>query len=690
MQNCGKIEILSPAGNAGTIEAAVRAGADAVYFGAPGFNARQNAKNLSFEDIENAVGYCAERNVRTYLTLNTLVADGEIDNALYTAHRAARCGVDAFIVQDIGLAGLLRQYLPDVPLHASTQLSVHSSAALPMLSEMGFRRVVPAREMDRESLISLCNEAKRLSMEVEVFVHGALCMCLSGQCYLSAVLGSRSGNRGFCAQPCRLPFAVAGGTGHDLSLKDMSFIEHIGELRDMGVCSLKIEGRMKRPEYVAAATAACRAAADGEHLPDDLRELLSGIFSRNGHTDGYFTGKTGRCMFGTRTENDEKMSAKLINTAHELYRNERRSVPLCAGFKLKIQEPSRLTISDRDGHEATVSGAVPVPAKSAAADSENVREKLSKLGGTPYYIDKYECDIENGLFIGAADLGSLKREAVDRISLQRRESAKRDTLYTLPMIKSGHACRRDIKTVARFKSAKQVPEMLPDSVAAVILPARDFENASLPQSVTLLAEIPRGVLKCGEAVVKSLKTAKANGAAAAVIGNMAGFTYASAAGLPAVAGIGMNIFNFPSVEQARSLGAAAAVASFELPIKAASSLCGDIPVGIITYGRLPLMCFKNCPGKNGAGCRTCGGKCELYDRMGERFPVMCDGEFSEMFNSRPLWMLDKPGDINKLDFGVLYFTDETRERCAEVIRAAENRSQPDCEFTRGLYYRGVL
>jgi len=254
LQNCGKIEILSPAGNAGTIEAAVRAGADAVYFGAPGFNARQNAKNLSFEDIENAVGYCAERNVRTYLTLNTLVSDGEIDNALYTAHRAARCGVDAFIVQDIGLAGLLRQYLPDVPLHASTQLSVHSSAALPMLSEMGFRRVVPAREMDRESLISLCNEAKRLSMEVEVFVHGALCMCLSGQCYLSAVLGSRSGNRGFCAQPCRLPFAVAGGTGHDLSLKDMSFIEHIGELRNMGVCSLKIEGRMKRPEYVAAAT----------------------------------------------------------------------------------------------------------------------------------------------------------------------------------------------------------------------------------------------------------------------------------------------------------------------------------------------------------------------------------------------------------------------------------------------------
>lgn len=690
MQNCGKIEILSPAGNAGTIEAAVRAGADAVYFGAPGFNARQNAKNLSFEDIENAVGYCAERNVRTYLTLNTLVADGEIDNALYTAHRAARCGVDAFIVQDIGLAGLLRQYLPDVPLHASTQLSVHSSAALPMLSEMGFRRVVPAREMDRESLISLCNEAKRLSMEVEVFVHGALCMCLSGQCYLSAVLGSRSGNRGFCAQPCRLPFAVAGGTGHDLSLKDMSFIEHIGELRNMGVCSLKIEGRMKRPEYVAAATAACRAAADGERLPDDLRELLSGIFSRNGHTDGYFTGKTGRCMFGTRTENDEKMSAKLINTAHELYRNERRSVPLCAGFKLKSQEHSRLTVSDRDGHEATVSGAVPVPAKSAAADSENVREKLSKLGGTPYYIDKYECDIENGLFIGAADLGSLKREAVDRISLQRRESAKRDTLYTLPMIKSGHACRRDTKTVARFKSAKQVPERLPDYVAAVILPARDFENTSLPQGVTLLAEIPRGVLKCGEAVIKSLKTAKANGAAAAVIGNMAGFTYASAAGLPAVAGIGMNIFNFPSVEQARSLGAAAAVASFELPIKAAASLCGDIPVGIITYGRLPLMCFKNCPGKNGAGCRVCGGKCELYDRMGERFPVMCDGEFSEMFNSRPLWMLDKPGDINKLDFGVLYFTDETRERCAEVIRAAENRSQPDCEFTRGLYYRGVL
>lgn len=690
MQKSDGIEILAPAGNAGTIEAAVRAGADAVYFGAPGFNARQNAKNLTFEDIEEQVGYCAARNVKTYLTLNTLVSDSERENALSVAKRAAMGGVDAFIVQDPGLAALLKRYIPDVPLHASTQMSVHSADALPTLAKMGFTRVVPAREMDKDSLSRLTFAAKKLGMEVEVFVHGALCMCLSGQCYLSAVLGSRSGNRGLCAQPCRLPFSVNGGTGHDLSLRDMSLIEHINELRKMGVCSLKIEGRMKRPEYVAAATAACRAAADGETVSEELTELLSGIFSRNGHTDGYFTGKTGRQMFGVRTESDEKMSAKLINTAHELYRVERRSVPLYAEFQMKAGKECELSFYDCDGRKVSVSGNVPTEAKTAAIAEKAVYEKLSKLGGTPFFLDGLKCDIDDGLYISAADIGAVKREAAEKLEKCRRLSVKRDGGYIMPHTEPGRTECKTHKKLVRFKSAGQIPENIQNGISAIILPAAEFENNGIKNTVPLIAEVPRGVMKTADRVIMALKTAKEKGAKAAIIGNVAGFSYAKAAGLPVIAGIGMNVFNSDTVKELSELGAVAAVASFELTQKAAAQLGGGIPVGIISYGRLPLMCFKNCPGKNGAGCKVCGGRCELSDRLGEKFPVMCDGEFSEMFNSRPLWMLDKADELSKTDFEIIYFTDETKERCRRVLAAAEKGLAPDTAHTRGLYYRGVL
>lgn len=690
MQKSDGIEILAPAGNAGTIEAAVRAGADAVYFGAPGFNARQNAKNLTFEDIAEQVGYCAARNVKTYLTLNTLVSDREREDALSVAGKAAMCGVDAFIVEDLGLAALLRKYIPDVPLHASTQMSVHSADALPILAKMGFTRVVPAREMDKESLSRLTRTAKELGMEVEAFVHGALCMCLSGQCYLSAVLGSRSGNRGLCAQPCRLPFSVNGGTGHDLSLRDMSLIEHIDELRQMGVCSLKIEGRMKRPEYVAAATAACRAAVDGETVSGDLKELLSGIFSRNGHTDGYFTGKTGRSMFGVRTESDEKISAKLVNTAHELYRAERRSVPLNAEFLMKSGQECELILCDFDGHKVSAKGGVPSKAKNASATEDSVSCKLSKLGGTPFFLDGLKCDIDDGLYISAADIGVMKREASENLEKCRRLSAARSGEYTVPDMTPGRTECKTHKKLVRFKSAGQIPEDIQNGISAIILPAAEFENIGIKSTVPLIAEVPRGVMKNADHVINMLKAAKEKGAKAAVIGNIAGFFYADAAGLPVIAGIGMNVFNSDTVAELSRLGAVAAVASFELTQKSAARLGGGIPVGIISYGRLPLMCFKNCPGKNGAGCKVCGGRCELSDRLGEKFPVMCDGEFSEMLNSRPLWMLDKAEELSKTDFEIIYFTDETKERCRRVLAAADEGLAPDTEHTRGLYYRGVL
>ncbi len=680
------IEVLAPAGGPETVIAAVRSGADAVYFGAPGFNARRNAHNFTREKMTEAIAFCKVRGVKTYLTLNTLVSDREMEDALKEAQFAFNAGIDAVIVQDLGLAELLHKNLPLLPLHASTQLSVHSYEALPLLKSLGFCRVVPAREMDKASLEIFCAEAEKLRIEVEVFVHGALCMCLSGQCYLSAMLGGRSGNRGLCAQPCRLEFAVDGGTGHDLSLKDMSVLEHVDELREMGVCSLKIEGRMKRPEYVAAATAVARAKVDGCEVSNDIKQLLSGIFSRSGHTDGYFTADY-KNMFGVRTDGDEKLSKDLINTAHELYRRDRQSVAVDMTLKLKKGEKASLVLCDGDGNSVMVFGKIPENAQNVPLTEDVVKEKLSKLGGTCYYLREFTAEIDDGLFLGGADLNALRRDAAERLDIERAKVTQKATAQpVVPEITPRKVVAENV--VAFFRSETQIPDNL-SGIKAVVLPVEtDFSNVSVPESVTLIADIPRGSMHLTERYKSKLEEAVANGVKAVTVGNLAGITLAKEVGVPIIASVGMNVFNSHSITALQNMGVCAAVASFELTADELRKLGGRLPIGAVTYGRLPLMIFKNCPGKNGVGCVSCQGKTTLKDRKGIEFPVMCRGEFSEMFNSRVLWNFDRKRDMG-LDFEVLYFTDETKSRCAEIIEAAKQNKSPDCEYTRGLYYRGV-
>ncbi len=687
------IEVLAPAGSLESFEAAVRSGADAVYFGVGDFNARRNAKNFTTEDMRYAAEYARVRGVKTYLTLNTLTADSELSAPLCAAETAAKAGIDALIVQDLGLIKLLRQHLPNMPIHASTQMSVHGPEALAPLKQMGFERVVVAREMDKTSLPSLCAEAKRLGLEVEAFVHGALCICLSGQCYLSSVLGGRSGNRGLCAQPCRLAFGVDGGTGHDLSLKDMSYIAHIAEMAKMGVTSFKIEGRMKRPEYVAAAVSCVRAAADGKAVSPETEELLSGIFSRSGHTDGYYKNKLGKDMFGIRTETDTQMTAKMINQAHELYRREFQRVPLSATVTVKDGQAVALAVTDQDGNLVTVSGNVPQKAINRPVDADFVTSKLAKTGGTPFFFENVVCDIEDGLSVSAAELSEMRRIAFLQLTEKRAEydghKAFGSTVGEYKYTKTAPVTN-PIKTVAQFCDISQIPDDL-SGVRAVILPCEsDFSKVTLPDGVALLADIPRGILHLADRVVEQLKSAKQNGVKAAVCGNLAAFTLAKKAGLTPVAGFGMNIFNSESVAAVEDMGAVASVLSFEMSMTDVFHLNGKIPTGIITYGRLPLMLFRNCPNKNGVGCAKCNGRAELTDRKGVTFPVMCRGEFSEMLNSRPWWMFDRKAELKNLQFEVLYFTDETKERCQEVLTACRQGTKADIEFTRGLYYREVF
>ena len=686
------IEVLAPAGSVDSFEAAVLSGADAVYFGADDFNARRNAKNFTTEDVRQCAAFARVRGVKTYLTLNTLLGDTELSSALNTALMAAECGVDALIVQDLGLAKLLREHLPNMPIHASTQMSVHSAECLPLLKEMGFSRVVVAREMDKKSLERLCKEAEELGIEVEAFVHGALCMCLSGQCYLSSVLGGRSGNRGLCAQPCRLPFAVKNGTCYDLSLKDMSYISHIAEMREMGVTSFKIEGRMKRPEYVAAAVTAVKNAASGEPISTEVKELLSGIFSRSGHTDGYYRNALGKEMFGVRTDSDEKLSQKLINSAHELYRREIGKVEVSAEVMIKKNEQVSLTVRDNDGNSVTVLGEVPETAQTREIAYDFVAEKLKKCGGTPFIMGEVKCDIESGLSVSGATLNELRRKALSLLSEKRAEYDGRTTKNnTVSEFKEEKRTPKNVlpKAVAYFRNIEQIPNDL-SGISAVILPSEtDFSKVNIPKNIPVLADIPRGILHNTDLILRQLQSAKENGVKAAVCGNLAGFRLARKAELPVVSGFGMNVFNTESVKMVKKFGAKATVLSFETSLDDAVHCGGNVPKGIISYGRLPLMLVRNCPNKNGMGCKNCNKRATITDRKGIEFPIMCRGEFSEVFNSRPVWLFDRKKEMKGLDFEVMMFTDETPDRCQEVLTAYRKNSSPDTDFTRGLYFREV-
>ena len=375
-------ELLAPAGGQEALVAAVQSGADAVYMGFGAFNARRSARNFSDEEFRAAVSYCHLRGVKVYLTLNTLVTDRELPALAAEARTASECGVDAILVQDWGVLATLQKIIPDVPLHASTQMSLHTLSGVQEAARLGMTRAVLARELSRGEIAEICQKSP---IEIETFVHGALCMCYSGQCEMSAVIGRRSGNRGTCAQPCRLPYGFSGrADGHPLSLKDANLAPFVPEMMDMGVACLKIEGRMKRPEYVAAVTEIYARLLREHRTPTkDEQKKLALAFSRDGFTEGYYRGVRGREMFGTRPEN-ARWPEDWFSEIRARYEKENlRLVPLALNCTIRAGQPMTLTAEDADGHRVTVTGAVPEAARSRAVTAEEVETRLKKTGGTP-------------------------------------------------------------------------------------------------------------------------------------------------------------------------------------------------------------------------------------------------------------------------------------------------------------------
>lgn len=413
-----KIEVLAPAGSPESLTAAVRAGADAVYLGGSAFSARAGAKNFDDGELKTAVEYCHARGVKVYLAVNTLLLQDELQKALDFISYACTLPVDALLVQDAGLIRLLQKCAPGLRLHASTQMSIHTPLGASALYEAGIKRVVLSREL---SLREIAEIHESSPVELEAFVHGALCMSVSGQCYFSSVLGSRSGNRGLCAQPCRLPFSVTGGTGHDLSLKDLSMISRMDELSRAGIVSAKIEGRMKRPEYVAAAARACRLAADGEPVPPELVKNLGAVFSRSGFTTGYLDGKLGRDMFGVRSKEDVAgATGAVFAELHGLYNHEYQRIPVHFHLTVQKDQPVVLLAADNGGRTARVSlGETPQPAVSRPIDEERCAEQLKKTGGTPFYAERVTCKIGEGLSVPVSALNKLRRAALEKLEQMR-------------------------------------------------------------------------------------------------------------------------------------------------------------------------------------------------------------------------------------------------------------------------------
>ena len=688
-----KIEILAPVGNEEMLRAAVFSGADAVYLGFSGFNARTSANNFNADTLKDAVAFCHARGVAVHVALNTTVYGGELP-ALEQAIRAvAASGADAVICQDLAVATLIGKIAPQLPRHGSTQMSVHSLQGALELKELGFTRVVLAREL---SMPEVEHITKHCGIETECFVHGALCMCVSGQCYMSAFLGGRSGNRGSCAGPCRLPFEANAlpegkpGRLHHLSLKDNSVIDKLDKLQALGVASAKIEGRLRTPEYVAAAVSACLAGREGRAYD---RDLLKNAFSRSGFTSGYLDGKIDGTMFGVRSEADAEQTKKTLPMLRELYRRERSRVPV--KMKLEIEEGGeKLTVTDADGSKAFAYGdAEPQPARTDPTAS--LYRSLAKTGGTPFAVEDQNITVEmdgGPWFIPGGAVNELRREALDALLKKREvlrpwpttdEHVPALPLRTLPS-------RRTLR--ARFENWEQVPERALDGIEYLILPIAQADRVPREWRAKTLLELPRVMFgKLEEDTARRIAATQDAGFAGYEVSNIAHLRLCR--GLPMSGSFGLNITNQLAAQFYADNGLGSMLILPEVKDSDISTIAPThngrpVPTGVLVYGHMPLMITRACPLQNIHDCAHCDKTGVLTDRKAKKFPVRCGLGVRTIYNPVPIYMGDKPGALT-VDYGVAYFTLESREEAAKILEMIRTHAPFEGDFTRGLYFKGT-
>jgi len=683
MQN-NNIEILAPAGTFEALKAAVYAGADSVYFGAKTLNARRNAENFTDREIRQAVDFCRLYNVKTYLTLNTVMFDTEIESVCNEIKFACETGFDAIIVQDIGVLSLINKICPDIAVHASTQMSVHNLADANYLYEMGISRVVLAREMSKNEIGNIAQNSK---IEIEVFVHGALCFCVSGQCYFSAFLGHRSGNRGLCAQVCRLPFGVYDSGRHNLSLKDLTLIDYVDELKRLGVTALKIEGRMKGPGYVKTAVEQFKNAV--EHRKYD-KDVLEKSFSRSGFTQAYYLSSINKNMFGTRKDADILKSKEIVYTEN----STENKIPIDMTYDFS-KEKVELTASDDLGNMTKIMRVGAQTSVNKPLTHADAAKSLSKLNDTPFCINNISGRISDGIYLSVADINELRRNAVaDLIKKRQQRKPYRINDAKLKLISRP---KKDTCSPARFTASFFDPGQIGERV----LNALDYAGVDIfkfneiDKNIVnnykdkLVAEIPRVYFEDEKTIVNVLTKLKQAGITKAKCHSLGRLKMAKDLGFDVIAGFGLNITNSISAEFFSRFKPLYITLSPELSVNGINDLNTANKTCIVSYGHFPLMISRVCPAKYETGCQACkkSGHMFLTDRKGKRFAVLCTSGTSQIFNSVPLYIADKLNSFKSVDYFELLFTTEKENDIYNTIMRYVNRSAPDDDFTRGIYFR---
>ena len=675
-------ELLSPAGSKDAFFAAVDGGADAIYLGGTSFNARINAKNFTREELSDCVRLAHTYGVKVYTTLNTLLFDKEKEGFLACAEEMAECGIDAFIVADLGAASLLRAHMPEMELHASTQMSAHNAAAGITLQKMGFSRLVPARELSFEDIKTLVSDNP---LEVEIFTHGALCVSHSGQCLFSSIVGGRSGNRGLCAQPCRLPYSCSGcstGNGYPLSLKDLSLAPHVTKILDSGVHSLKIEGRMKSPEYVRGVTAIWRTLLDEQRnaTPTEMQKLWD-IFSRGGFTDGYFTRNINKKMLGVRSQSDKDASL----TADKFTKITRK-LPINMSVSMRADIPCTLTLSYKNISVAA-EGDIPMQAINAPLDEDSIRRSISKLGDTPFVAENIEISLDEGLMLPISRLNSLRRAAVEKLTTSLTDKhiptlQKAD----LPLSNSP----RKAQKIGRFLFASQITDKAKQYFDKTFLPLERYN------SVADGFILPPVIFDSEKSLIeKQIDRAIEKGATCAMVGNIGNISLVQNKGLEIFGDFRFNVTNSHAAAFLESLGVSDITVSPELTLPQMRDIRGD--VSTIVYGKLPLMTLEKCIIRDLYGCEYCDKymtcreqgvstkHIEIKDRRGFTFPVIREWQHRNViYNSAPTYMADKLSDLMKAKITnqVFLFTTETAQEVDDVIRRYENQLPADGQIRR--------
>ena len=684
-----KPELLSPAGSLKVLKAAANTGADAVYFGLTSFNARNGAKNFTYEEAGNGISYLKNRGKKAYITLNTLVKDIELSAFKEEIKNIAKLGPDALIVQDLGAVNLIKQTAPDMEIHASTQMAVHNLEGVEFLYKNGIKRVVLAREVSLDEIKYI---KENTECEIEIFIHGALCVCYSGQCYMSSFIGERSGNRGKCAQPCRLNYDLMGKKGTLLSLKDMSSVNYIDRIKSMKIDSLKIEGRLKNEYYVATVTDTYRRLLDGDKLNKEDIDLLYNIFSRGGYTDYFEDYKNKKMFCYNKNENpyniyEKKAEEKYKNIITENIRNDESKVPL--NFEINLFEGTLPSVrAFAEGKEVFYEGEeVLGEAKNAPATEEKIKESISKLNDTPFYANEIKVNLGKNVFVPVKTVNDLRREAVNLL-IKKEEIKTYDPVIKKgkrPFKKSGYIVKANLQSQLSWADANSEIKYVIANYN-LVLKNKDF----LDKEKTVIM-LPRIISKDEtEKIVSRLTKLRDEGFKYGLVSNISHFEFLKDFKL--IADSYLNILNSYSQEFLKQNNVFMVGASAELNLKDIKTLCEDMPVFAMGYGYNEVMITRNCIKKSVLN-ECVKGPVELIDRKGEKFKVDCREDCRNIIlNSHPIVMSDKVYDMNNsgIDYIMLSFYGENASACQKIFDMYKSGENTFEKFTRGHFYRGVL